>query len=320
MNFTINNTSIYLPKKIVEAPAKGPLDFLNILKRYGAIQKRHWAVDESCSFMGAEALTMATEVAGIQYSDIDMLLNGSATFDYPIPHKSCMTQELMDKHALIPSMDVGATCLGFIASCIVANGLLSQGYKRIAIINSEKCSQSLNPKHFESFYLFGDGAAATIIESEGKGKLIASHLINYPLGARYTMVQAGGNEHLGYKCDDQDMFYFQMSGLPLMKEAKRLLPKFVEELFSKAKMHWNDIDLVIPHQASKTALVLFRDMFDIPKNKMVINIDEVGNTLSASIPIALHYAEKTGQLKRGMKVLVIGTGAGFSIGALILEY
>lgn len=320
MSFNIRNTGIFLPQQQLNAPKKKALSFLNLLKRYGAVDTRYWATHESCSHMGAEALRSVLSASDMHYNDIDLLINGSATFDYPIPHKSCLTQELVNDDALIPSIDVGSTCLGFIASCIVANGLLQQGYNKIAIINSEKSSPSLNPEHYESYYLFGDGAAATIIDKEGSGKILASHLINHPKGARHTIVHAGGNENLGFKCQDESLFFFQMAGIPLMKEAKKLLPPFMDTLLQKAGKTMSEIDLIIPHQASKTALSMFMSMFNIPSDQIVINIDDVGNTLSASIPIALHYAEKNGQLKRGMTVMIIGTGAGFSVGGLIIEY
>jgi 3-oxoacyl-[acyl-carrier-protein] synthase-3 len=94
----------------------------------------------------------------------------------------------------------------------------------------------------------------------------------------------------------------------------------VSELFNKAKLQWKDIDLVIPHQASKIGLELFQKMFQIPQEKWVVNIDSVGNLLSASIPMALQEVITSGRLKRGQTILIIGTGAGFSMGGLIIKY
>lgn len=321
MGFNIQTIGTYLPSnKIVYQEMNGPDK--QIFDKNGGAKIRYWASDpnETNSYMGSEALKTALKGENMAYSELDLLINGSATFDYPIPHRSCLTQELMDPLALIPSIDVGSTCLGFISSCIVANGLLSQGYNSIAIINSEKSSNSLNPNHLESYLLFGDGATATIINGLGRSQLLANHIINYPAGARNTIVYAGGNVHLGYIPTEKENYYFQMSGISLLKQAKVLLPNFVSELFNKAKLQWKDIDLVIPHQASKIGLELFQKMFQIPQEKWVVNIDSVGNLLSASIPMALQEVIASGRLKRGQTILIIGTGAGFSMGGLILKY
>jgi len=321
MGFNIKTIGTFLPSnKIVYQEQNGPNK--QIFEKNGGAKIRYWASDpnETNSYMGSQALKTALQGENMAYGELDLLINGSATFDYPIPHRSCLTQELMDPLALIPSIDVGSTCLGFISSCIVANGLLSQGYNSIAIINSEKSSNSLNPNHLESYLLFGDGATATIINGFGPSQLLANHIINYPAGARNTIVYAGGNVHLGYIPTEKENYYFQMSGISLLKQAKVLMPNFVSELFNKAKLQWKDIDLVIPHQASKIGLELFQKMFQIPQEKWVVNIDSVGNLLSASIPMALQEVIASGRLKRGQTILIIGTGAGFSMGGLILKY
>ena len=320
MSFTILDIGSYLPVKKIELPENPTIEQKIQFKRYGAIVQRFWAEKESCSEMGAQALKDVLHATRTDYRSLDLLINGSATYDYPVPHKSCLTQEKIDNRALVPSIDVGSTCLGFIASCIVANSLLQTGYTKIAIVNSEKCSPSLNPKHFETYWLFGDGAAATLLTNQGDGNMLSSLLINYPLAAKHTIVEGGGNENHSLHCDDKDKFYFKMSGIPLLKEAKKLLPEFVEQLLKKAGLTWKDIDLIVPHQASKTALDLFAQLFSIPKEKMIVNIDEVGNTLSASIPLAFKYAVARKKLEKGMKVMVIGTGAGLSIGGFILQY
>ncbi len=321
MGFNIQTIGIYLPSNKIGYQEKNGPD-KQIFEKNGGAKIRYWASNsnETNSYMGSEALKTALKDANMAYSELDLLINGSATFDYPIPHRSCLTQELMDPLALIPSIDVGSTCLGFISSCIVANGLLSQGYNSIAIINSEKSSNSLNPNHLESYLLFGDGATATIINGFGPSQLLANHIINYPAGARNTIVHAGGNVHLGYIPTEKENYYFQMSGISLLKQAKILFPNFVSELFNKAKLQWKDIDLVIPHQASKIGLELFQKMFQITEEKWVVNIDSVGNLLSASIPMALQEVITSGRLKRGQTILIIGTGAGFSMGGLILKY
>lgn len=320
MSFNILHIASYLPGKKINLPLHPTNEEKRLFHRFGAIEQRFWAEKESCSEMGAHAIKEALQLTKTEYRSLDLLINGSATYDFPVPHKSCLTQEQIDNKALVPSIDIGSTCLGFIASCIVADSLLQTGYQKIAIVNSEKCSPSLNPKHFETYWLFGDAATATLLSNEGDGKMLSSLLINYPLAARHTIVEGGGNEHHSLHCEDKDKFYFKMSGIPLLKEAKKLLPEFTQRLLNKAGLTWGDIDLIVPHQASKTALELFAQMFNIPKHKMVINIDEVGNTLSASVPLALKNAMDNNAIQKGMKVMVIGTGAGLSIGGFILQF
>jgi 3-oxoacyl-[acyl-carrier-protein] synthase-3 len=282
---------------------------------------------ESGSFMAARALKEILVNAGTAYEELDLLISGSATYDYPIPHNSCLIQHELGKASTIPSFDVDSTCMGFLTAMEVASYFIQGGrHKTIAIVCSEIASRSLNPADWETMTLLGDGAAAVILTAattEDASAVHGIHMKTFPEGAHSTLVQGGGNQLLNRpnRPDlDPALFSFHMDGWKLIKLGQLHLPPFCEELFCRADVPMAAIDVVIPHQASRLAFHLFECTFSQLGAKTVRNLEQVGNCLSASIHIALHDAIHTGRLKRGDRTLLIGTAAGFSIGGIVLTY
>jgi 3-oxoacyl-[acyl-carrier-protein] synthase-3 len=221
----------------------------------------------------------------------------------------------------VPGWDIDATCLGFIAALDVASRLIDgKRYKRIAIVCSEICSRSLNPEDKETYGLLADGAFAMIVQQpadEGSG-ILAAHMETRPEAALLTLVPAGGAVNPGLNNPRFSDHYFRMDGRQLLLLAMKHLKPFTEALLAMADVQMADLAAIVPHQASLNGIKGFVRLMGIEESKMVVNIDRFGNTLSASVGIALHESLNNGRIKSGDTVMLLGTGAGFSIGGIIL--
>lgn len=326
----IIGTGVYLPRKQVRSEDLEQQHGIPAgwaLKNSG-VAVRHNVDGESGAFMAARALEAALTNAGIAYRDLDLLISGSATYDYPIPHNACLIQhELGQFDSTIPNFDVDSTCLGFLTALEVAAYLIQGGrHRTIALVCSEIASPSLNPAEWETTTLLADGAAAVILtatpDDEASG-IRGIHMQTYPEGARATLVPGGGNVLLNRPQSldlNPALFTFHMDGWKLIKLGQQHLAPFCQTLFERSGLSPEAIDVVVPHQASRLALHLFERTFPALGGKMVQNLERVGNCLSASIPIALHEAIQSRTLQRGHETLLIGTAAGFSIGGIVLKY
>ena len=275
--------------------------------------------------MGAEALKMALKNSNYSLSDIDLIISAGSSYDYPVPHQApLIKKEINISENNIPAISVNSTCLSFVTALDIASSLLDNvRYKRIAIISSEITKNTLNPKDFETFTLFGDGAAAAIIEycKDKQSYLLAADMVTYEAEAESTIVKGLGNAfHPKFFPWDEELFSFKMNGKGLIKITSKYLKPFLQNLFKKAKIDFLKIDWIVPHQASKLGLTLLKKQFPFFANKIVSNLETHGNCIAASIPMALHDAIQDGRIKRGNAVLLIGTSAGYSIGGMILKY
>jgi len=324
----ILGTGKYLPKRVVlseEIEEKMGLEKGWSLSRSG-VAKRHFVEDETCSYMGARALEQALENANLKYEDLDAIIGASGSYDHPIPYNSCLIQRELGKiDSGTPCWDIDSTCLSFVTAFDVVSYLIEAGkYNTVAIVTSEISSKSLNYKERESSTLLGDGAAAVIIRKSKENedsKIIASDMETYSKGALLTVVKGGGNYlHPNDPNSKPEDFTFHMEGREILGIAFEKLPKFFEKLFKKAGFPVKNIDLMIPHQASKVGLEMAKQYLGLSDEQFMVNIETHGNCIAASIPMALHDAIEQNRMKRGDKICLIGTAAGLSIGGLIFIY
>ncbi|HMP94203.1 MAG TPA: 3-oxoacyl-[acyl-carrier-protein] synthase III C-terminal domain-containing protein, partial [Phnomibacter sp.] len=215
-----------------------------------------------------------------------------------------------------------ATCLGFITCLDVASRLLDgTRYRNIAIVCSEICSTSLNPADAETYALMGDGAAAIIVShcpNSQKG-VLAAHMQTWPQQALLTQVPAGGHVQHGLTQPPRQDYFFRMEGTSLLKTALRHLKPFTQQLLQMAGLQLHQLSLIVPHQASLNGMQGYAKLMHIDPQILFTNIQQYGNTLSASVGIALHEALQTQKAVPGQTIMLIGTGAGFSIGGLVLQ-
>lgn len=318
----------YLPSKIVSsAELEGQLGIPSgWVERTTGVHSRHYANGETVTDMAVNAAKKALSMAGMEPSELDAIIGASASIRQAIPCTAAFVQrELGAPDGKSACFDMNATCLGFVVALQTASYLVSSGlYKNILIFSSEMAGFSRNPKQWESAVLFGDGAAAAIVTSAKPGDDSAiwhSKFITYSSGVELTQLIGGGSlHHPNDPRTTPEMNMFDMDGPGVFKKAARLLPVFLADFSNTLGWKLKDFDQIIPHQASGHGLKLLTSHFGFSSAQVFNHIQTRGNCISASIPIALTEAVETGRVQRGNKVLLLGTGAGLSIGALAFTY
>lgn len=328
-NIKIVGTGKYLPKNTVTA---AELD-RRLGVREGWVAKktgvliRHYADTETASWMGAQAAFLALKDSGLTYEDIDCIVCASGTAQQAIPCTAALIQKEMGKEESgTPCFDINSTCLSFVVGLDVMSYMVDAGrYSRVLFVSTEVASVGLNWEQKESCALFGDGACAVIIERSqpsDASKIRSARLETYSKGAHLSEIRGGGSKlhPREYRQETQKDFLFDMDGKAIFRMASKLIGAFTEHLLSSSGCSISDIDFVIPHQASGMSMRILREKLGIPKEKFVDIIENHGNTIAASIPMALHELLKQKSVKRGDKLMLIGTAAGLSLGGVVLEY
>lgn len=322
----ILGTGKYLPSKIVTSEEIDKKLGLSIgwTEKKSGVKKRHYIENETASEMGAKAATQALQNAGLQLDDIDLIVSASGTMQQPIPCNASLIHEQLKPTGPIPAFDINSTCLSFVTGFDVISHLIpNQTYKNVLLVSSEISSVGINPKQKESYVLFGDAAAACVLSITKEGetsKILGSKMVTYSEGAHLTEIRGGGtNIHPNYN-KVEDNYLFDMDGRAVFRLSSRHINMFVEELLQNANVRMEDINLVIPHQASGMAMKLMRKKLNIDESRFMNVIEKYGNTIASSIPLALHDSIEGGRLKRGDIGMFLGTSAGLSIGGVIFEY
>ena len=317
----IVSTGFYLPPKIQTAAELAPLIGKSeewITKRTGVTERR--IAEEPMDVMASKA---AKEALG-DGPPPDCIINASATPLQLIPDSSVFIQRALGLDG-IPSWSVHSTCLSFLVALNNAAALIeSKVYKRILIVSSETGTSFRDFDDAESAVLFGDAAAAAILEPTPEGESSAYidwQMDTYPSGAELTEFRGCGTKHPpGHptKTTPKDNL-FQMKGQKVYRQALVGIRSNFKKLYTRNNITAKDFDRLILHQASGPAIQMAK-AFDFPQEKVVNIIGQVGNTIAASIPLVLATANKEGLLKRGDLLLVGGTGAGLSIGFSIIRW
>lgn len=317
----------YLPKRVVpsselEALCGVPAGWV---ERRNGVRERRWVTDETSSFMSSQAALEALEEAKLKPNQLDLIINASGTGEQAIPDTGALIQRQLGLgNSGIPSMTVHTTCLSFVAGMDVASNFIQSGrYKNILIASADVASCGINPKEPESASLVGDAAAAVVVtksNADDKSMIHHAHFKTYGDGAYLTAIMGGGSRFHprfeGHKPED-DLFH--MDGPAVLRMVRGIAHEFLDELYPGLSKSLVDIDVVVPHQASKVGLMML-ERFGWPENKIMRTIETLGNCVAASIPSTLYQAVRDGNIQRGQKVLLVGTGAGLSIGGLVLTY
>lgn len=273
------------------------------------IKRRHFVEDETNLDLSVGAAKMAIENAGIDKDEIGAVVLATVKADTLVPSQACMVQKLLELPNDIPCFDINAACSGFMYGLQIARGLLIQSDKRFAlVIGSETLSKLLDMTDRGTCILFGDGAGAAIIELSDEHKFVSV------LGSK------GDNEVLFCPNDSQKERYVSMLGSDVFKFAVSTVPKTINEILERANLTADDIDLYVCHQANKRIIESVAKKIKQDMDKFYVNVDEFGNTSSASIPIALSEMNEKGLLKPGMKIIAVGFGAGLTWGGAYFEW
>ena len=320
-------TGYYLPKAV----SSEEIESIHNLSpgwslRHSGVINRHHVTHESNGYMGAKAIEFALSNSELKLSDIELIISAGATFDYPLPNQSSIIKSELENgnNYNIPTIDVDTTCLSFVTSFDIASRYLDGiQYKNIIIVSSEIGSNGLNPDNPETLTLFGDAAVAVIVSftNDSESCLIKGTMNTYSEGVYHTLIKGGGNKYF-FKDNpyDQELHSFKMDGTKLLKLARKEMRVFVSNFFEDLSFDLHDVDIIIPHQTSKIGLLLLQKILAVDESKIVNNLSSHGNCIAASIPLALHQAVNEKKLKRGNLCLLLGTSAGFSIGATLFRF
>lgn len=279
------------------------------------------APGENQAQLAADALRDALANAHLLADSVDLLISACAVPQQALPN----TAGFIAMHAGLPdgtaSFDVNASCLGFVAALRVAAGLLgSSGYRRIAVVASDLASRGVDWSDAESSLIFGDGAAAVIVEAgDGGSGIRACRMKTYPAGRTLCEIRGGGTERNPRAGADPSDYLFHMDGKAVFKLASKVMPDFLDQLMAGCEGGMDSVDVVVPHQASALALRHIAKLLNVQDDKIVRIYEQHGNQVAASIPCALHHAITSGQARQGSRVLLLGTAAGLTIGGMVLD-
>ena len=323
----LEGLGVYLPSSVVlssDLERAWGLRAGMLLRMTGVESRRH-ETSKTSAEMAACAASAALVDAGMTAADLGAIIGGSAIPQQVIPCMSALVQRELGDADGVFCFDVNATCLGFLAALHVASLMIQAGQVRSSLVySSEQTSLSLNPEEWESAGLFGDAAVAVVLGRTAPGEsscLSATRFETYSDGAHLTTLRGGGtfrhpNDPRTAPVDN----LFHMAGPAVMTFASQHFGRFLDSFLNDTGRSRCDYDVVVPHQASRSALNLLTSRYGFSSDQIVSNLRDRGNCIAASIPLALAEAVRVGRITRGDRVLMVGTAAGLSLGAIDMVF
>lgn len=286
-----------------------------IVERTG-IRARHFAAaGVSSSDLGAEAARRALESAQLSPQDIDLIIVATSTPDMVFPSTACILQNKLGANGC-PAFDVQAVCSGFVYALSVADALIQTGSARNAlVVGAEVFSRILDFKDRTTCVLFGDGAGAVVLQASEQPGILASDL--HADGRHVDILCTPGHVAGGGVLGDP---LLKMDGQAVFKLAVGVLEEAARAVLAKAGRQESEIDWLIPHQANIRIMQSMARKLKVPMEKVVVTVDQHGNTSAASIPLALDLAVRDGRIQRGQTLMLEGVGGGFTWGSVLVKY
>ena len=316
---------MYVPEKIVTNQDLEKIVETSdewITSRTGMKERHYVAEGQATSDLAIEAGKRALENAGVKPEEIDLVIVATTTSNHLCPSTAGIVQHGIGA-VNAGAFDLSAACSGFVYSTVIASQMIISGfYKRILIIGAESISPFLDPTDRNTLILFGDGAGAVVLGDvpEGEG-YISGHLGADGSGFDNIIIPGGGSwkPFTDHTSENREQ-YLKMSGSDVFKFAVKKVPEVIGELLQKADLTEKDIDLFVLHQANLRIIESVAKRMKTDLAKFPVNIEEYGNTSSASIPILLDELNKTGRFHKGQKIVLCGFGAGLTWGATLIEW
>src|SRR5438034_7798832 len=303
-----------------------------IFLKTGVAVRHVTARDECASDLAVSAAQKLFETGACAVNEIDFLILVTQMPDYFMPTTACLVQDRLGLRTTCGAIDINLGCSGFIYGLAVAKSLVEAAVaSTVLLITSDTYTKWINPKDRSTRTLFGDGAAATLVSGvESESDLIGPFVLGSDgRGVKDIVVPAGGfrrpvtpetsiprEDETGSWRSEENLF---MNGGEVLAFTIRTVPPVIDELLRKSGLTLDDVELVIPHQANKFMLERLRAKLKVPSEKYWIDMKESGNTVSATIPIAIESARNQGRLKSGDRALVAGFGVGYSWGAAMIR-
>ena len=332
MKAYIKNIEFYLPEKvltnsdIVEQFPEWTVD--KIEKKIG-IKERHITVDgETASDLAIKAAEKLFAANDIDREAIDYLIFVTQSPDYHLPTTACLIQTQLGLSKHITAIDVNLGCSGFVTGLSLAKAIIVSGQaKNVLLLTAETYSKYMHERDKSNRTIFGDGAAATLVSTEGFAEVGEFVIGTDGTGAENLIVKTGGARHpqpmndlkfddFGNPFSSDNLF---MDGPAILNYSLDSIPQLVKDVLEKNQLEMDDINLHVYHQANIFLANLERRKLKIPQERYYCNIEHVGNTVSSTIPIALCLALQDGSIKDGFNILSVAQGLGYTWGGFVLK-
>ena len=283
-----------------------------IVERTGILQRHLAARDVTTSALATEAARAAIENAGIQATDVDLIIVATSTPDFVFPSTACLVQANLGAPGGA-AFDVQAVCSGFVYALTTADSMIRAGRAKCAlVIGAEVFSRILDWNDRSTCVLFGDGAGAVVLKAADEPGILSANL--HADGSQMKILCAAGNVAYGEVTGDP---FLRMDGQSVFKMAVNVLAQSARQACEEAGVQLSDIDWVVPHQANVRILNALARKLSLPVEKVVVTVDVHANTSAASVPLALDAARRDGRVKSGQLVMMQGVGGGFTWGSVL---
>jgi len=319
MNYKIESIAFYLPEKIITnkyLAEEAGID-VEFLENKIGIKERRIAVNETVSEMSAKAITKLLDATGIDKSEIDLLLICTQNPDYKLPTTACLVQNTLQLRASSICFDVNLGCSGFTYSLPIAGNFIKTGIvKKALLVMSDQYSKLINYKDKNTASLFGDAASAILLTAcnENEGVLDIDFGTDGSGGQNLIAFNSGTVQ----QSDKNTELY--MNGREIFKFSITVVPESVNKILSKNNLKVTDIKHFIFHQANKYMLGEIKKKLQLTDNQMIIDMENYGNTVSSTIPIALKNLMDKNELKKGDLLVFSGFGVGLSWGTVLYKF
>jgi 3-oxoacyl-[acyl-carrier-protein] synthase-3 len=318
----IAGTGSYLPEKVLtNADLEKMVDTNDewIVSRSG-IRERHVAAEgETTGDLAYQASLRALEAAGMQGSDIELVVLGTTTPDIIFPSTACLLQHRIGANGC-PAFDVNAACSGFIYALSVADQFIRSGMvKNALVVGAETLTRMIDWSDRGTCVLFGDGAGAVVLKADETAGIISTHL--HADGGKKELLYNPKGVSVGFDTSLPNAgVKVLMAGSDVFKYAVKALDSVVEETLAANGLDKHEIDWLIPHQANLRIIEATAKRLDMPMERVIVTVDRTGNTSAGSVPLALDEAVRSGKVQRGQLLLLEAFGGGFTWGSALIRY
>jgi 3-oxoacyl-[acyl-carrier-protein] synthase-3 len=323
----IAGTGSYLPSKILANSDLEKLVDTNdqwIRERTGIVRRHLAAEGEVTSDLALQASLKALQDSGLSPLDIDMIIVATVSGDQTMPSTACVLQNKLGCRNVV-AFDISAACSGFVYGLSVADQFIRTGmYRHVLVVGAEVLHRFVNYKDRETCILFGDGAGAFVVsraEPQDTQVILSTHLqADGGLGDLFTLPAGGSKLPLTQSVLDQELQFVRMKGREIFKNAVRTLTECSRQALEHNHVSAEQVDWLVPHQANVRILEAVANHFHFPMEKVIVSLEETGNTSAASIPIAFDLARQQNKIQRGQTILLAAFGAGLTAGSALIRF
>ena len=323
----IAGTGSYLPEKRLSNEDLEKMVDTNdqwIRERTGIRWRRIAADNEHTSDLALKAARIALDEARTTPEEIDLILFATVSPDQPMPNTACVLQHKLGARKCM-AVDISAACSGFVYGITIADQFIRTGmYKKILLVGAEILHKYVNYKERDTCILFGDAAGVAVLErapENSESKIYSSHMhADGEISDLFVLPAGGSAVPFSQNVLDNNLQYVRMKGREIFKHAVRTMSESCDEALKANNMHADEVNWIVPHQANLRIIEAVAKHFGIPMDKVVVELEDMGNTSAATVIVALDKAIKDGRIKRGQNIILTAFGAGITSGSVLLKY